>query len=152
MEGCESSLSLILQSKKQLEENVHIENRSTFLDSRKLKAAVKKVNKTCSDICEWIVAVEECSGLLKSEVVAIKAQQGSQESWITDVMWKLEEFENRQLRNNPCLLRIAEGAESTDIHSFMLTLLKGVFPELTQWDRDSELQRVHRFPMTIKKQ
>ncbi|KAJ1206562.1 hypothetical protein NDU88_001965 [Pleurodeles waltl] len=129
-----------------------MENRRTSLAFKKLYAAVKKVNKTCSDIVKWISVVEEQLKLLESEMGSIMAQHGSQKSQKTDVMWKAEEFENWQQRNNLHFLRTAEGAEGNNIRSFMLTLLKGAFPELTQWDWDSELQWVHLFPITIKKQ
>ncbi|KAJ1123467.1 hypothetical protein NDU88_001936 [Pleurodeles waltl] len=127
----EPSLSLIFKSITQLKAVVRIEYWHTHLAAKRLQAAIKKVNKTCSDIGEQISVLEEISELLESEMGLIKAQEVSQEYRLTDVMLKLKEFENQQWRNSLRVLGMAQGAEGIDICSFMLTLLKGAFLEST---------------------
>ncbi|KAJ1123468.1 hypothetical protein NDU88_001937 [Pleurodeles waltl] len=92
----EPSLSLIFKSITQLQAVVRIEYWHTHLAAKRLQAAIKKVNKTCSDIGEQISVLEEISELLESEMGLIKAQEVSQEYRLTDVMLKLKEFENQQ--------------------------------------------------------
>lgn len=93
--------------------------------------------------------VENWTEALETTVEVLKTQSASQESSLQDVMWKLEEAENRQRRNNLRLLGIPENSEGSNIIKFTINLLRNSLPELAQWDWDKEIQWVHRFPLAI---
>ncbi|KAJ1149635.1 hypothetical protein NDU88_002442 [Pleurodeles waltl] len=82
---------------------------------------------------ERIVAVEE-------DVDTLKEQSATRDDQLTDVMWKLEDFENRPRRNNLRFLGIPEGREGSNKRLYMVNLLRGAFPELGSWDWENELQ------------
>ncbi|KAJ1107731.1 hypothetical protein NDU88_005120 [Pleurodeles waltl] len=83
---------------------------------------------------------------VEADVVALKEQTAAHDGQLTDIMWKLEDQENRQRRNNLRFLGIGEGVEGNDIRAYMIKMLQDAFPELTNWDWESEVQRTHRFP------
>ncbi|KAJ1116732.1 hypothetical protein NDU88_004938 [Pleurodeles waltl] len=74
------------------------------------------------------------------------------ESQLSDIQWKVEDFENRQRRNNLRLMGIQEGVEGQDSRAFIIRLLKAALPEQTGWDWEKEIQRAHQFPLRLRSQ
>ncbi|KAJ1101240.1 hypothetical protein NDU88_006312, partial [Pleurodeles waltl] len=135
-------------------ETITSQHKQTQRDSKKARVATKqiqvaisKVAKTCSEIGERIVAIECRADALESDLGAVTKQAAMHESQLSDIQWKVEDFENRQRRNNLCLIGIKEGVEGQDSRAFIIRLLKAAFPEQTGWDWEKKIQRAHRFPL-----
>ncbi|KAJ1138673.1 hypothetical protein NDU88_005054 [Pleurodeles waltl] len=88
---------------------------------------------------------------LETEVKATVAQTAMQGQQIFDMQWKLEDAENRQRRNNYRILGIGEGLEGQDTRAYIVSLFKKAFPDLLEWNWETEIQRAHRFPLFKKK-
>ncbi|KAJ1219020.1 hypothetical protein NDU88_006591 [Pleurodeles waltl] len=54
--------------------------------------------------------MEERTSVVEGEIEALRAQTTTHEGQLTDIMWKLEDQENRQRRNNFRFLGIKEEA------------------------------------------
>ncbi|KAJ1123952.1 hypothetical protein NDU88_002419 [Pleurodeles waltl] len=91
--------------------------------------------------------MENRTSIVEAEVEVLKDQVETHGIQLTDIMWKLEDYENRQRRNHLLFLGIEEGEEGNDIRTYMIKLLQNAFPELTKWDWEVEIQRVNRFPL-----
>ncbi|KAJ1177873.1 hypothetical protein NDU88_003125 [Pleurodeles waltl] len=89
---------------------------------------------------------------LETEVNATAAQTATQGQQISDIQWKLEDAEKRQRQNNLRILGIAEGLEGQDTRTYAVSLFKKAFPDLLEWNWETEIQRAHRFPLFKKKQ
>ncbi|KAJ1181347.1 hypothetical protein NDU88_006555 [Pleurodeles waltl] len=92
------------------------QHKQTQRDSKKargatkqLQVAVSKVAKTCSEIGERIAAIECRADALESDLGVVSKQAAMHESQLSDIQWKVEDFENRQRRNNLRLIGIQEG-------------------------------------------
>ncbi|KAJ1203804.1 hypothetical protein NDU88_007585 [Pleurodeles waltl] len=145
-------LGLSNSSIKQLQEKTRTESCRAQIGMKLLRGAVRnrKVNKMCSDIGEQISTMEDRAAAVEGELGALKGQIEAYKSQLMGVMWMLEDFENRQLRNNLRFLGIVEGVEVNDIRAYMLSLLKGALPELSFWNWDLEVQQVYRFPLMLR--
>ncbi|KAJ1159666.1 hypothetical protein NDU88_000171 [Pleurodeles waltl] len=77
---------------------------------------------------------EERKAAVEADVEALREQCVTQDGQLTDIMWKLEDHENRQRRNNLRFLGINVGVGGNDIRAYMIKLLRGAFPELGNWD------------------
>ncbi|KAJ1114594.1 hypothetical protein NDU88_002829 [Pleurodeles waltl] len=93
------------------------------LEWLQLQVTVRKIVKSFSEIEEKLNIVESRTSMVEGELVALKEHIDTQGGQLTDVMWKLEDFKNRQRRNNLRFLRIEEGAEGNDFRAFMIKLL-----------------------------
>ncbi|KAJ1088388.1 hypothetical protein NDU88_001545 [Pleurodeles waltl] len=96
-------------------ETITSQHKQTQRDSKKarvatkqLQVAISKVAKTCSEIGERIVAVECRADVLESDLGAVAKQAAMHETQLSDIQWKVEDFENRQRRNNLRLIGIQE--------------------------------------------
>ncbi|KAJ1199456.1 hypothetical protein NDU88_003290 [Pleurodeles waltl] len=89
---------------------------------------VRKVAKSCTEIETKLGTMEERIVAVEEDVDSLKQQNVMQESQMTDVMWKLEDLENRYRRNNLRFLGIEEGLEGNDIRDYMIKLLQKAFP------------------------
>lgn len=69
------------------------------------------------------------------------------EERITSLEAKLEDMENRTRRQNLRLFGIPEGSEGADPRAYVVKLFQKAFLDLSDWDWDSQLQRVHRLPL-----
>ncbi|KAJ1106168.1 hypothetical protein NDU88_003571 [Pleurodeles waltl] len=92
------------------------QHKQTQRDSKKarvamkqLQVAVSKVAKPCSEIGERITAIECRADVLESDLGAVTKQAAMHETQLYDIQWKVEDFENRQRRNNLRLVGIQEG-------------------------------------------
>lgn len=146
-----TSLDLLYETLKQMQGEARAEGRRARHASQKIQASLKKVNKLYTDMAEKVAQVEERTGRLEDEVSKWQNFRQTQEKMAEDVQWKLEDFENLQRRNNIRLLGVAEGLEEKDPRKFVVKLLRGAFPEMTEWNWENEIQRAHRFPLTPKK-
>ncbi|KAJ1117233.1 hypothetical protein NDU88_005433 [Pleurodeles waltl] len=139
-------LQSIYNSIKELQTETRIENRHARVATKRLQGTVRKVAKSCTEIETKLCSMEERIAAAEVDVDALREQCVTQDGQLTDLMWKLEDYETRQRRNNLRFLGINEGLEGSDIRAYVIKLLRGAFPELTNWDWETEVQSVHRFP------
>ncbi|KAJ1161898.1 hypothetical protein NDU88_002378 [Pleurodeles waltl] len=135
-------LQSIFNSIKEFQTETRIESRRARVATKRLQGAVRKVAKSCTEIEAKLGTMDERIVAVEEDVDTLKQQNATQEGQLTDIMWKLEDFENRQRRNNLRFLGIKEGLEGNDIRTYMIKILQGAFPELNHWDWDNEIQRV----------
>ncbi|KAJ1119809.1 hypothetical protein NDU88_007994 [Pleurodeles waltl] len=109
-------------------QETRIESRRAKVATKRLQGAVRKVAKSCTEIEAKLGSMDERIAVVEEDVDILKQQNATQEGQLTDIMWKLEDFENRQRRNNLRFLGINEGLEGSDIWAYMIKLLQGAFP------------------------
>ncbi|KAJ1192859.1 hypothetical protein NDU88_002165 [Pleurodeles waltl] len=117
-------LQSIYSSIKELQTETRIESRSARIATKKLQGTVRKVAKSCTEIETKLSLMEERIVAVEEDVVNLKEQNTMRDEQLTDVMWKLEDFENRQRRNNLRILGIPEGLEGSNIRTYMITFLR----------------------------
>ncbi|KAJ1188292.1 hypothetical protein NDU88_005054 [Pleurodeles waltl] len=93
-------LQSIFNSIKEFQTKTRIESRRARVATKRLQGSVRKVAKSCTEIEAKLCTMEERIVAVEEEVDTLKQQNATQESQMTDVMWKLEDLENRQRRNN----------------------------------------------------
>ncbi|KAJ1179777.1 hypothetical protein NDU88_005011 [Pleurodeles waltl] len=126
------------------------DNKKARVAAKHLQVAVRKVAKTCSEIGERIAMIESRASVLEGEVGTMAQQSALNKTQLTDIQWKIEDFENRQRRNNLRILGIQEGMEGKDPRAFIVKIFRAAFPDLDGWDWEKEIQRAHRFPLYLK--
>ncbi|KAJ1119276.1 hypothetical protein NDU88_007462 [Pleurodeles waltl] len=124
-------------------ETITSQHKQTQRDSKKarvamkqLQVAVSKVAKTCSEIGERIAAIECRADALESDLGAVTKQAAMHETQLSDIQWKVEDFENRQRRNNLRLIGIQEGNVTTydiTVSKRLSGVANVVAPELPTW-------------------
>ncbi|KAJ1162830.1 hypothetical protein NDU88_003295 [Pleurodeles waltl] len=120
-------LQSIYNSIKELQTETRIENHSAKVATKRLQGTVLKVAKSCTEIEGKLNTMEERTAGVEADVEALREQCITQDGQLTDIMWKLEDHENRQRRNNLRFLGINEGVEGSDIRAYMIKLLRGPF-------------------------
>ncbi|KAJ1188756.1 hypothetical protein NDU88_005513 [Pleurodeles waltl] len=80
---------------------------------------------------------------LETEDKATAVQTAMQGQQISDIQWKLEDAENRQRRNSLRILGLAEGLEGQDTRTYVVSLFKKAFPDLLEWNWETEIQKAH---------
>ncbi|KAJ1120584.1 hypothetical protein NDU88_008747 [Pleurodeles waltl] len=143
-------LQSIYNSIKELQTETRIESRRARIATKKLQGSVRYVAKPCMEIEAKLCSMEDRIVAVEEDMDTLKEQSAARDGQMTDVMWKMEDLENRQRSNNLRFLGIPEGLEGNNIQAYMVNLLRGAFPELGDRDWGNELQRVHRFP-TIRR-
>ncbi|KAJ1110035.1 hypothetical protein NDU88_007390 [Pleurodeles waltl] len=128
------------------ERETRAESRRARITTKRLQDVVHKVAKSCTEIKEKLNIMEDRTTAVEVDVEALKEQLESHGGQLTDIMWILEDQENRQRRNNLCFFGIEEGVEGNDVRVYMIKTLRGAAPELINWDWEIEIQRAHRFP------
>ncbi|KAJ1155091.1 hypothetical protein NDU88_007827 [Pleurodeles waltl] len=93
-------LQSIYSSIKELQAETRIESRRARIATKRLQGTVRKVAKSCTEIETKLSSMEERIVAVEEDVVNLKEQNTIRDEQLTDVMWKLEDFENRQRRNN----------------------------------------------------
>ncbi|KAJ1107428.1 hypothetical protein NDU88_004818 [Pleurodeles waltl] len=93
-------LQSIYSSIKELQTETRIESRRARIATKRLQGTVRKVAKSCTEIEAKLCSMEERIVAVKEDVDTLKEQRATRDEELTDVMWKLEDFENRQRRNN----------------------------------------------------
>ncbi|KAJ1109396.1 hypothetical protein NDU88_006757 [Pleurodeles waltl] len=127
-------LQSIYNSIKELQTETRIESRRARIATKKLQGSVRKVAKSCMEIEAKLCSMEDRIVAVEEDMDTLKEQSAARDGQMTDVMWKMEDLENRQRRNNLRFLGIPEGLEGNNIQAYMVNLLRGAFPELG--DRD----------------
>ncbi|KAJ1148176.1 hypothetical protein NDU88_001014 [Pleurodeles waltl] len=108
-------LQSIYSSVKELQTETRIESRRARIATKRLQGTVSKVAKSCTEIETKLSSMEERIVAVEEDVVNLKEQSTMRDEQLTDVVWKLEDFENRQRRNNLRFLGIPEGLEGSNI-------------------------------------
>ncbi|KAJ1094480.1 hypothetical protein NDU88_007553 [Pleurodeles waltl] len=119
----------MLQSKynsiKEFQTETRTESHRARVATKRLQGTVRKVAKSCMEFEAKLSLMDERIGAVEEDVDALKQLSSTRDDQLKDVMWKLEDFENRQRRNNLRFLGIAEGLEGSDIRTYMFKLLRG---------------------------
>ncbi|KAJ1205622.1 hypothetical protein NDU88_001050 [Pleurodeles waltl] len=110
-------LQSIYISIKELETETRIENRRARVATKRLQGTVRKVAKSCTEIETKLCSMDERIAAVEVDIETLKEQSVTQDGQLTDIMWKLEDYENRQRRNNLRFLGIDEGLEGSDIRA-----------------------------------
>ncbi|KAJ1208552.1 hypothetical protein NDU88_003936 [Pleurodeles waltl] len=146
------SLELIYRTMVHNHEQAQKGSRKAKIANRQLQSSIKKVVKSCQDISTRIPSMETRTEALETVVKATAVHTATQGQQISNIQWKLEDAENRQRRNNPWVLGIAEGLEGQDTRSYIVSLFEKALPDLLEWNWETEIQRAHRFSLFKKKQ
>ncbi|KAJ1164414.1 hypothetical protein NDU88_004853 [Pleurodeles waltl] len=117
-------LQSIYSSIKELQTETRIESRRARIATKRLQGSVRKVVKSCTEIEAKLGLMEERIIAVEEEVDTLTEQSTARSEQLTDVMWKIEDFENRQRRNNLRFLGIPEGLEGSIIRTYMVNLLR----------------------------
>ncbi|KAJ1164629.1 hypothetical protein NDU88_005064 [Pleurodeles waltl] len=114
--GTRNTDSEMLPSKydsiKELQTETRAESRQARLAMKRLQGTVRKVVKSCTEIEEKLSTMEERTMAVQADVVTLREQTIAHDGQLSYIMWKLEDQENRQRRNNLRFLGIIEGAEA----------------------------------------
>ncbi|KAJ1201814.1 hypothetical protein NDU88_005620 [Pleurodeles waltl] len=102
------SLHLIYQTITSQHKQTQRDSKKARVATKQLQVAISKVAKTCSEIGERIAAIECWADVLESDLGAVTKQAAMHETQLSDIQWKVEDFENRQRRNNLRLIGIQE--------------------------------------------
>ncbi|KAJ1106300.1 hypothetical protein NDU88_003701 [Pleurodeles waltl] len=116
-------LQSIYSSIKELQTETRIESRRARFAKKRLQGTVHKVAKSCTEIEAKLCSMEERIVAVEEDVDTPKEQSATRDEQLTDIMWKMEDFENRQRRNNLRFLGILEGLEGSNIRTYMVNLL-----------------------------
>ncbi|KAJ1141999.1 hypothetical protein NDU88_008327 [Pleurodeles waltl] len=127
-------LQSIYNSIKELQTETRIESRRARIATKKVQGSVRKVAKSCMELEAKLCSMEDRIVAVEEDMDTLKEQSAARDGQMTDVMWKMEDLENRQRRNNLRFLGIPEGLEGNNIQAYMVNLLRGAFPEMG--DRD----------------
>ncbi|KAJ1192527.1 hypothetical protein NDU88_001834 [Pleurodeles waltl] len=136
---------------KKADFGIQNDGKKARIANKQLQVAVRKIAKSCSEIHKHITVMETRISMLESDVGTVIQQSARHKSQLTDLQWKIEDFENRQQRNNSQILGNKEGVEDQDTRVYITKLFRGAFPELESWDWEREIQRAHRYPLNLKK-
>ncbi|KAJ1213178.1 hypothetical protein NDU88_000817 [Pleurodeles waltl] len=93
-------LQSIYDSIKKLQTEIRVESRQARIAAKRLQGTVRKVVKSCMEIEEKLSAMEERAMAVEADVEALREKSVAHDGQLTDIMWKLEDQENRQRRNN----------------------------------------------------
>ncbi|KAJ1141980.1 hypothetical protein NDU88_008308 [Pleurodeles waltl] len=111
-DGAPPSLHLIYQTMMAQHKQIQGDDKKARVASKQLQVTVSKITKSCSEIGERIATIETRTSVLEAELGTVVQQSTMPESQLTDIQWKLEDFENQQRCNNLRILGIKEGAEA----------------------------------------
>ncbi|KAJ1216317.1 hypothetical protein NDU88_003920 [Pleurodeles waltl] len=116
-------LQSIYDSIEELQTETKVESRRAQIATKRLQGTVHKVVKSCIEIEEKLNTMEERMMAVEADVEALREQCLAHGGQLTDIMWKLEDQENRQRRNNLRFLGIGEGVEGNDTRAYMIKTL-----------------------------
>ncbi|KAJ1189498.1 hypothetical protein NDU88_006243 [Pleurodeles waltl] len=89
-------LQSIYNSIKELHTETRIENCCSKVATKRLQGTVRKVAKSCTEIKSKLCSLDERITAVEADVDTLKEQHVTQDGQLTDIMWKLEDYENRQ--------------------------------------------------------
>ncbi|KAJ1149987.1 hypothetical protein NDU88_002785 [Pleurodeles waltl] len=113
-------LQSIYSSIKELQTETRIESRRARVATKRLQGSVRKVAKSCMEIEAKLCSMEDRIVAVEDDMDTLKEQNAARDGQLTDVMWKIEDLENRQRRNNIRFLGIPEGLEGNNIQAYMM--------------------------------
>ncbi|KAJ1218545.1 hypothetical protein NDU88_006123 [Pleurodeles waltl] len=87
-------LQSIFNSIKEFQTETRIESRRARVATKWLQGTVHKVAKSCTEIEAKLGTMDERIVAVEEDVDTPKQQNAMQEGQLTDIMWKLEDFEN----------------------------------------------------------
>ncbi|KAJ1170023.1 hypothetical protein NDU88_001904 [Pleurodeles waltl] len=103
------SLGLIYQTIMAQHKQTQGDSKKARVATKQLQVAVSKIAKTCSEIWEQITAIESRGDVLETDLGAVVQETAMHDTQLSDIQWKIEDFENQQRRNNLRILGIQEG-------------------------------------------
>ncbi|KAJ1090669.1 hypothetical protein NDU88_003798 [Pleurodeles waltl] len=89
-------LQLIYGMVRELQMETRAESRRAQVAAKQLQVTVRKIAKPCSEMEEKLNTVESRTSVVEGELVALREHVDTHGGQLTDVMWKMEDFENRQ--------------------------------------------------------
>ncbi|KAJ1138130.1 hypothetical protein NDU88_004521 [Pleurodeles waltl] len=89
-------LQSIFNSIKEFQTETRIESHRGRVATKRVQGTVRKVAKSCTKIEAKLGTMDERIVAVEDDVDTLKQQNAIQEGQLTDIMWKLEDFENRQ--------------------------------------------------------
>ncbi|KAJ1110463.1 hypothetical protein NDU88_007814 [Pleurodeles waltl] len=104
-------LQMIYNTIRELQTETRAESQRARIATKQLQGTVCKVARTCTEIEEKLITMENRTAAVESEVEALKEQVETHGGQLTDIKWKLEDYENRQRRNNLRFWGIEEWVE-----------------------------------------
>ncbi|KAJ1124465.1 hypothetical protein NDU88_002926 [Pleurodeles waltl] len=138
-------LQSIYSSIKELQTETRIESRRARIATKRLQGTVRKVAKSCTEIEAKLCSMEERIVAVEEDVDTLKEQSSARDGQLTDVMWKMEDLENKQRRNNLRFLGIPEGLEGNNIQGEALILVVSrLTPVEHEKGSDVSSNRAHR--------
>ncbi|KAJ1199308.1 hypothetical protein NDU88_003145 [Pleurodeles waltl] len=102
------SMCLIYQTIMAQHKQTQGDSKKARVATKQLQVAVSRNEKTCSEIGEWIATIGSRADVLETGLEAVVQQTAIHDTHLSDIQWKIEDFENRQCRNNLRLLGIQE--------------------------------------------
>ncbi|KAJ1216105.1 hypothetical protein NDU88_003711 [Pleurodeles waltl] len=111
------SLGLIYETIMAQHKQMQGDSKKARLATKQLQVAVSKIAKSCLEIGERIATIEARANVPETDLGAVAQQAAMHDTQLSDIQWKIEDFENRQRRNNLLILGIQEGIEGQDARS-----------------------------------
>ncbi|KAJ1088419.1 hypothetical protein NDU88_001576 [Pleurodeles waltl] len=93
-------LQSIYSSIKELQTETRIESRRARVATKRLQGSVRKVAKSCTEIEAKLCSMEDRIVAVEEDMDTLKEQNAARDGQLTDVVWKIEDLEIRQRRNN----------------------------------------------------
>ncbi|KAJ1082415.1 hypothetical protein NDU88_002583 [Pleurodeles waltl] len=106
-------LQMIYDTIRELQTETRAESRRARIATKYLQGEVCKVVRSCIEIEEKLRAMENRTAVVEADIEALKEQTETHAGQLTDIMWKLEDFEKRQRRNNLHFWGVEEGADES---------------------------------------
>ncbi|KAJ1203312.1 hypothetical protein NDU88_007100 [Pleurodeles waltl] len=89
-------LQSIYSSIKELQTETRIESRRARIATKRLQGSVRKVAKSCTEIEAKLCSMEDRIVAVEEDMDTLKEQSAARDGQLTDVMWKMEDLENRE--------------------------------------------------------
>ncbi|XP_078497125.1 uncharacterized protein LOC144753242 [Lissotriton helveticus] len=121
-------------------------------DNVRLQTSIFDLTSILKGVTQEITELQQRTVVVEEETQRIGTTVGRHDAELTQLQGKVEDLENRQRRSNLKIYRIPEGLEGSDPRAFLVKLLPRAFPDLSDWDWDSQIQRAHRLPLGLKRQ
>ncbi|KAJ1188400.1 hypothetical protein NDU88_005161 [Pleurodeles waltl] len=87
---------MVYNTIRELQTETRAESRRARITTKHLQGAIRKVVKSCTEIEEKLSVMENRTAAVEADIEALKEQTETRKGQLTDIMWKLEDYENRQ--------------------------------------------------------
>lgn len=108
-----------------------------------------EVTSKVASLTNDIVELQQRLADNEEAVAATTRLAHTHEDQLAVLQGKIEDIENRQRRNNLTLFDVPEGKDGSDPSAFVVHLFQAAFPDLSDWDWDSQIQLAHRLPIFL---